>query len=212
LVYLTNWYKDLDRSAILHCHITWHLALWNLEFGNAEQAWTYIDNGVRPCKAWGPALNVITDSASFLHRAEMYGEAVDAGRWREVSDYALKFFPNPGFAFADIHAALAHAMVGEEDALGRLISDAKGPAADVVAKLAEAFQAFVAQNWQAVIAHLTPVMSQHERVGGSRAQRDLIEFTMLAALIKLGRANDARLMLTTRRPMKADYGVSIGLE
>jgi hypothetical protein len=35
---------------------------------------------------------------------------------------------------------------------------------------------------------------------------------MLAALIKLGRANDARLMLTTRRPMKADYGVSIGLE
>ena len=211
LIYLTDWYKDLDRKAVLHCHITWHLALWNLEFGNSEQAWAYIDDGVRPSKAWGPALNVMTDTASFLHRAEMCGEDVDVARWREVSEYALNFFPNRGFTFADIHAALAHAMVGETDTLGQLISDAKGPAADVVAKLAEAFQAFVAENWQAVIAHLTPVMSQHERVGGSRAQRDLIEFTMLAALMKLGRADDARLMLATRRPMKTDYGVSIGL-
>ena len=110
---------------------------------------------------------------------------MDEGRWREVIDHALKFFPNPGFTFADIHAALAHAMVVEMDALGRLISDSKGPEADVVAKLAKAFQAFVAQSWQAVIAHLTPVMSQHERVGGRRAQRDLTEFTVLATLMKL---------------------------
>jgi hypothetical protein len=38
-------------------------------------------------------------------------------------------------------------------------------------------------------------------------QRDLIEFTMLAALMKSVRADDARLILATRHLIKAGYGV-----
>jgi hypothetical protein len=35
------------------------------------------------------------------------------------------------------------------------------------------------------------VISEHERIGGSRAQRDLIECTLIAALAKAGRGSEA---------------------
>ncbi len=38
---------------------------------------------------------------------------------------------------------------------------------------------------------LQPVFGEHERIGSSRAQRDLIEYTLMAALAKAGRHDDA---------------------
>ncbi len=203
LSYLGDWRRDYDRRGALHCHISWHLAIWTLERGDAAAAWRVIDEGVRPGKAWGPPLNVLTDTASFLHRAELAGEAPQPERWREVSAFARRLFPNPGIAFADVHAALAHAMAGEADALAKLIAEPAGPAGEVVTALAQAFEAFARQDWAETIALLAPVMATHERMGGSRAQRDLLEFTLVSALLKAGRADDARLMLATRRPKKA---------
>lgn len=203
LSYLGEWRRDYDRQGALHCHISWHVALWTLERGDAAAAWRVIDEGVRPGKAWGPPLNVLTDTASFLHRAELTGEVSQPERWREVSEFARQLFPNPGIAFADVHAALAHAMAGEADALAKLIAEPAGPAGEVVTALAQAFEAFACQDWAETIALLAPVMATHERIGGSRAQRDLLEFTLVAALLKAGRADDARLMLATRRPKKA---------
>ncbi len=211
LLFLREWRQDYDRQGALHCHISWHVALWTLERGDAAAAWRVIDDGVRPGKAWGPPLNVLTDTASFLHRAELTGEAPQPERWREVSEFAQQLFPNPGIAFADVHAALAHAMAGEADALAKLIAEPAGPAGEVVTALAQAFEAFACQDWAETIALLAPVMTTHERIGGSRAQRDLLEFTLVAALLKLGRADDARLMLATRRPEKARARVVAGL-
>lgn len=211
LLFLREWRQDYDRQGALHCHISWHVAIWTLERGDAAAAWRVIDDGVRPGKAWGPPLNVLTDTASFLHRAELSGVATQPERWREVSEFARQLFPNPGIAFADVHAALAHAMAGEADALAKLIAQPAGPAGEVVTALAQAFEAFARQDWAETIALLAPVMATHERIGGSRAQRDLLEFTLVAALLKHGRADDARLMLATRRPKKARARVVAGL-
>ena len=211
LLFLREWRQDYDRQGALHCHISWHVAIWTLERGDAAAAWRVIDDGVRPGKAWGPPLNVLIDTASFLNRAELSGVATQPERWREVSEFAQQLFPNPGIAFADVHAALAHAMAGEADALAKLIAEPAGPAGEVVTALAQAFEAFARQDWAETIALLAPVMATHERIGGSRAQRDLLEFTQVAALLKLGRADDARLMLATRRPKKARARVVAGL-
>ena len=211
LSYLGNWRRDYDRQGALHCHLSWHVALWTLERGDTAAAWRVIDEGVRPGKAWGPPLNVLTDTASFLHRAELAGETAQPDRWREVSEFARQLFPNPGIAFADVHAALAHAMAGETDALAKLIAEPAGPAGEVVTALAQAFNAFACQEWAETIALLAPVMAMHERIGGSRAQRDLLEYTLVAALLKAGRADDARLMLATRRPKKVRASQVVGL-
>ncbi len=200
--YIDGWRRGYDKSGQLHCHISWHVALWALERGDTETMWRVLDADVAPGAAWGPALNLITDTASLLYRAELAGVTVPAERWRKVSDAAARLFPNPGIAFADVHAALAHAMAGNGEALSRIIAEAKGPAADVVRTLAEGFRAMALGEWEAATGHLVKAMSGHERIGGSRAQRDLVEYALLNALLKQGRADEARLLLATRRPLK----------
>ena len=201
--YISGWRDGYDKRAPLMCHISWHVALWALERGERDRAWQIIDSNVRPAHASGPPLNVLTDTASFLMRSELVGEARRPDLWREVSTYAQKIFPNPGIAFADVHAALAHAVAGESAALEKVITDAKGPARDLVTQMSEAFQAFAAQSWAEALALLTPSMSSHERIGGSRAQRDLLEFMYLGALLRLDRSDEAQRLLVMRRPMKA---------
>ena len=201
--YIDDWRNDYDKRAPLHCHISWHTALWAMEQGDTDRAWEVFDADVRPDGAWGPPINVLTDAASFLMRAEMAGGPPQPERWRQVSAYARKIFPEPGIAFADMHAALAHAMAGDGEALEKVISDAKGPAGELVSKAGEAFRAFAKQDWQGTLFALAPIMSEHERLGGSRAQRDLLEFMVLCALLREGREDEARRLLVMRRPKKA---------
>jgi hypothetical protein len=54
-------------------------------------------------------------------------------------------------------------------------------------------------DWNTATAAIEPVLDEHERVGGSRAQRDLIEFTLLKAYANAGRTGDIRRMLAYRR-------------
>ena len=43
--------------------------------------------GVHPGAAWGPPINVLTDAASFLWRAELAGNARKPALWQEVKRY-----------------------------------------------------------------------------------------------------------------------------
>lgn len=209
--YLNEWRRDYAREALLHCHCSWHVALWALEQGDADTMWAVIDADVVPGAALGPPVNVLTDTASILYRAELAGVNVSPDRWQAVSAYASKWFPNPGVAFADVHAALAHAMAGNGDALAKVISDARGPAADLVATLAEAFGAVARKQWKEAVGHFSRTLYDHARIGGSKAQRDLIEFGLLACLLKQGRTDQAEFLLTTRRPVWAGHPVVAGL-
>jgi Tfp pilus assembly protein PilF len=201
--YLTDWQRGYDREGQLHCHIAWHVAIWALERGDIETMWRVVDEAVAPGGAWGPPLNVMTDTAAILYRAELAGVQVPAARWRAVSDYAARMFPKPGIAFADVHAALAHAMAGNDEALERIIDGAAGPAGELVRTLAAGFRALAAEDWGQGAAHLARAACDHARIGGSRAQRDLIEYALLGALLKQGKADEARRLLALRRPLKA---------
>lgn len=202
--YLQNWVKDYDRRSLLHCHLSWHIALWLLNEGKVTEMWQLVDKEIAPGAAWGPAINVLTDMAALLYRAELVGVEVPAHRWQSVSEYALASFPKTGLAFVDVHAAIAHAMAGNNEALQKIIAGARGPAGDVVKTLAQAFAAIAAQNWPLALTHLCEGMVDHARIGGSRAQRDLIEFATTAALLKSGQADEARRMLSMRRPAIAN--------
>lgn len=204
--FLADWARDYPRDGVLHCHVNWHLALWGLETGRSEEAWSIYGRAIHPGAAWGPQLNVLTDAASFLFRAEMAGQPRRPELWRELSAYAAKWFPNSGVAFADVHAALSHAMAGDADALARLTEGAKGAAADMVAPVARAFASFTRSDWPEVVSLLTPQLATHERLGGSRAQRDLIEYTLASALLRQGRNEEARRMIATRRPNNGQGG------
>ena len=199
--YLSNWMSGYDRAGLMHCHNSWHVALWAMARGDTDAMWQIVDRDLDPDVTLSPPINVMTDLASLLYRAELAGVAVPGARWKQVSAYAAAHFAKPRLAFVDVHSALAHAMAGETELLDRIRNDAKGPASDMVVWLADAFGAIARQDWAVAEAHLTRTLGDQARIGGSRAQRDLIEFAMAQVLMKQGKSDAARLLLATRRPM-----------
>jgi hypothetical protein len=201
LAYLKGWMPGYDRRGVLHGHLSWHVALWSLHAGDTEGMWALIDADIGPDGSESLPINVLTDTAAILWRAELAGVAVPPHRWEQLSSYASRFFPETGQSFADIHAALAHAMAGDGDSLDKIATAPKGYARDLAAPVAQAWRAITRQDWHGALEHLTPVMAHTERLGGSRAQRDLLEFTWANVLMKLGHAEEAARAIRTRRPV-----------
>lgn len=201
--YLTKWLLDYDDRAVMHGHLSWHTALWALHDGDEATMWQTVDAGIGPGSAKGMPINVLTDTAAILYRAELAGLSVDQDRWVALSDYAARFFPETGQSFADMHAALSHAMAGQGDRLARIADTAKGFAGDLVRPVARAWGAIAREEWSTALDELVRVMASTERLGGSRAQRDLLELTYANLLLKLGQVAEARRWMTTRRPVLA---------
>jgi hypothetical protein len=176
------------REGLMHCHLSWHQALWQMELGDHIAAMKTYLQGVHPGGAWGPPINVFTDSAAFLWRSELAGCPREAERWYEVKQYGDRNFPAAGIAFADVHKGLAYAATGDEISLEKLLGELRARhqagkllAGPIVPALVEAFDAFARRDYAKAIALIEPHMAEHERIGGSRAQRRLIEFTLVAA-------------------------------
>lgn len=213
--YLDGWMPGFAKEGLLHCHLSWHAALIALELGQIERAWKIYLAQVHPGGAWGPPINVVTDCAAFLWRSELAGEPRRPQLWGEVHAYATKSFPKARIAFADVHRAVACAAAGDSAALEQLLSEIRAcvaadtqPAGAVVATLAEAFGAFAKNEWDGAIRLFERALPETVRIGGSRAQRDLEEHTLIAAYLKAGRAGDARRLIASRVARKPTVNVA----
>ena len=205
LDYLNAWMPGYPREALMHCHLSWHVALFLLALGRAEEAWQAYRGAVHPGGSWGPPLNVVTDSVSFLWRAELAGQPRDGNGWREVQGYLKHNFPKPGIAFVDVHAAFACVANGDGEGLSRFaqelrerVAAGRAPAGPVVPLIAEGLGAYGAGEWGKAADLLGKALPETVRIGGSRAQRDLVVRTCAAACIKAGRQAEAQALLAGR--------------
>ena len=198
--YLNAWMPNYDRRSLLHGHLNWHQALWALQDGDESVMWKIVDDAVSQENSNSLPLNALTDTASIYYRAELAGYKVSSDRWQKLSEYAADKFPNMGQSFADVHAALAHAMAGNEECLSKLIEGNNGFAGDLVSPVAKAWKAISDNNWDTAREELKTASADFERFGGSRAQRDLLEFTYVNVLMRSGNKEAARKALLERRP------------
>ena len=218
LDYLDSWLPAYPREGLMHCHISWHVALFALMLGDLDRAWNVYQAQVHPGGAWGPALNVATDAPAFLWRAELAGHGRQPALWQEVHAYGQKSFPKAGIAFVDVHRALASVAAGDREGIAAYIAEleqraqsGRSPAGDVVPRIAAGFAAYGDGNWNKAIAALEMALAETVRIGGSRAQRDLVENTLLAAYLKAGREDAARKLVAShadRRPSVPVAGLS----
>ena len=114
-----------------------------------------------------------------------------------------------------MHIGLAQAVAGNQAELearkrqvdefahnGRYSSGLCVPA------VSQAFAAFERRDFAAAIDALDPIAGELERIGGSRLQLDLVEFTLLKAYLDADRPDDARRMASVRRPRPSGIPVA----
>jgi hypothetical protein len=144
-----------------------------------------------------------------LWRVGLYDYQKGPLPWRPLADLAAKV-TRPGFIFGDVHAALAYASVGDERALSALIAGlealhAKGhPIAGTVAlPLVRGVAAYAAGDFAGALALMESVDGEIHRVGGSHAQWELFEETMVVCQLRLGRLDEAARLLGRRLGRRA---------
>jgi len=205
--FLSTWLATYPRDGFFYGHLSWHLSLFEIQAGNwAEASRLYRDAIALDRHSGGPQQKV-SDGAAFLWRSELAGHPRDAAAWRALHEYANSALPRPGSGLADLHVILAQAAMRDDAALdqrGRqieaLAQEGRYPSGSYLPALAGGFAAFERGEFAAAIDRLAPLAGQNERIGGSRAQHDLIEFTLLRAYLGANRLAEARHLLGARRP------------
>lgn len=202
--FLGGWLKGYDRRAPFHVHLSWHQALFELATGHYDRASALYETDIRPSVV-AKNLGSLADSASLMWRMRIYGDAEPSESWREVREIALPAAEKPGPAFRDAHAALVFAAAGYEEEMGRMLdglkeaSDGGNPLArEVTLPLIKGIDAFANGAYEEAVDLLEPAFRDLPRIGGSHAQREVFEDTLLEAYIRAGRFDGARDLLDQR--------------
>jgi tetratricopeptide (TPR) repeat protein len=201
--FLSSWLSTYPREGFFYGHLSWHLSLCEIQAGNWAQALQLYQDAIALDRHSGGPQQKISDGAAFLWRSELAGHPRDAAAWRTLYDYASSALPRPGNGLADLHVILTQAVMAD-DARARQIEDlardGRYPSGSYLPALARGFAAVERGDYSDAIAALAQFVAENERIGGSRAQHDLIEFTLLKAYIDTHRLEEARHLLSMRRP------------
>jgi tetratricopeptide (TPR) repeat protein len=207
IAFMRDWLPNYDRDGGLFGHLNWHLALFELQAGNVEAGFQLYTDAFSSDDHRGAVHQKLADSVAFLWRSELAGHPRDHTSWAKIQDFARAKFPRPGMSLADWHVALAYAAAGDDAALESWIQAVEDlaragryPSGSTVPTVARAFSAFQRGDYATAIDTIVPMLAERERVGGSRAQVDLVEFTLLRAFLCAGRLDEARHLLEQRRP------------
>ena len=172
-------------------------------------------DAIRPTVALSAPMLSLADSASFLWRWEIYDAAPALGtEWSEVAAHARQHFPRASLAFADLHAALTEAATGDQASLQQRIAglqvlvDAGGlPAGEVAPALCAAIARLARGEAREAVDGLEAALADLPRIGGSHAQREVFDDTLIVAELRSGQRDRAAALLRARlarRPSARD--------
>lgn len=200
-----NWSED-DNG--LRGHNAWHLALFHLEAMDLDGALRVYDGEVAPLIEGGLTLQRL-DAAAMLWRLQLLGADVGP-RWQALAARWARDTEAVGhYAFNDAHALMACLgagdVAGAEALLAQVIDQAqtqpglnRAMAQEVGLPLMCGLIAFARQDWDTAAAHLAPLRAVAHRFGGSHAQRDLIDLTLMAACSRGSHRSLGRALLNER--------------
>jgi tetratricopeptide (TPR) repeat protein len=186
-------------------HIWWHKALFHVELGDYDAAMAIYDGPV--VETQRPAGISLTNASALLWRLETLG--YDAGdRWRKLDALWAGHADGRLCLFADVHAAMTAIRAEDGAELERLTAGMRrtasegGEAAptyrDIGLPIVEGFAAFHRGAYADAAGHLLGSRYHLWRIGGSHAQRDLIDWTLTEAAARAG-LRDIALSLAHER-------------
>lgn len=194
-----------SKESFFQVHNWWHLALFHYDLGETEEVLALYDGPIYG-KRSTLALNMV-DASAILWRLHLGGADV-GGRWQALAENWLPLATAGNYAFNDAHAMMAFVGAGRRDAAHTLLAaqeeamraggDNAGFTRDVGHPLARAILAFGEGNYAETLRLIEPVRGIAQRFGGSHAQRDVIELTLIEAALRSGDAAKAEALAASR--------------
>ena len=184
-------------------HNWWHKGLFHTELEELGEALALYDSPIRARRSteW---LDVV-DAAALLWRLSLFGVDVTeraAALAADIDDLVSE----PVYIFNDWHALMAFGLAGDHTRVERVIlanrhltaPTNRAAAARAGLDLLDAFGALAAGRPERAIDLLIDIRPRANAVGGSHAQRDVIDLTLIAAAARAGDDSLARALVTER--------------
>ena len=192
-------------SHLNQVHIWWHKALFHLELGQYEAALALYDGPMRATQR--PVALSLTNATALLWRLDALG--CDTGdRWRDLAASWEGHADGKCLVFTDIHAAMAELRSGREALVERRLEamretaaggvEAAGLYRTVGIPVVEGLAAFHRGAYDRAVEWLLPVRFDLWQIGGSHAQRDVVDWTLTEAAVRAGQ-RDVALSLAHER-------------
>jgi tetratricopeptide (TPR) repeat protein len=207
VAFLKSTRADWAQAHFMAHHNGWHLALFLIGQGRFDEVLADYDRFTAPKLADDATLDRV-DAASLLWRLELAN--VDVGdRWAKVAGRWMAHVDDHVLAFNDLHCAFAAARSPDPDHLIRLTrslddyerlgsGDNRQVTAEVGRRLIEAMFAFARGDFARAVDDILPVRAEAVRIGGSHAQRDIVNLTLIAAAERSGQPSLARQFAAER--------------
>jgi len=210
--------SDSDRwtkESFFQVHNWWHLALFHYELGEVDEALALFDAPIYGNHST-LALNML-DASALLWRLHLRG--VDVGdRWAALAANWAPKAKDGNYAFNDAHAMMAFVGAGLGEPVRLLLEaqehamagtgDNAGFTRDVGHPLTLAIKAFGDGDYARTVELLRPIRSIAYRFGGSHAQRDVIDLTLIEAAFRAGETHLASALSAERAVARPDSPLS----
>lgn len=198
-----------SRQSAFAVHNWWHLALFHLDRGEVGEVLALFDGPIHGARS--PVVFDLIDASALLWRLELMGVAVGA-RWQSVAELWAPLAGAGSYAFNDAHALMAFVGAGRSERIREVFAAqeralARGDdnadfTSEVGAPVARAIAAFGEGAYAECVRRLRPVREIAARFGGSHAQRDLIDRTLLEAARRSGQGTLARALEAERGALR----------
>ena len=210
--FLASWLLGCDRRCVLHCHLSWHRALFALQLGEPARALQLYREAVRPAVSLSVPMFTMIDGASLAWRSALVGHPLPEAELQALEAFLDEGWRTAGLPFANVHAAMILAAAQEQAPLADLIASmssaaaaGRQPCGAAAVRLCEAVAAFTRGEHSNAGEMLARWADQSPRLGGSHAQRDAFVDTQIAALLRSGSETRALKALQARQHRRAAH-------
>lgn len=182
LAFIESWLPYYPERAVLWCHLQWHAALAELALEREDAAFARYTLQILRRIDNAPPLVGMTDAASLLWRLHLLGHA--ALPWADAAVFGDRHFPSGGNPFAELHLAMLAVGAADRarlDACAARAQKAAGrghPAAPVLQQWQLAMSALMDGDSGAAANALRECQTRAVRLGGSHAQRAVLDLTL----------------------------------
>lgn len=200
-----------SRDNFFAVHNWWHLALFHLDRNAVEPALALFDGPIGGARS--ELIVDLIDASALLWRLHLRGVPLGE-RWQAVANAWEPHAAAGNYAFNDAHAMMAFVFADRPAAIESVL-EAQGQKAleagdnasftrEVGAPVTRAILAFGRGDYGETVRLLRPVRNRAQRFGGSHAQRDLLDLTLIEAALRDGQGALARALTAERADLKPE--------